>query len=384
MVALACRSSNKARLSCRRCVARAGLTLVELLTVIAIIGLLVSLLMPAINAARAAARRSACQNNLRQLGLELMAHADRKRVLCTGNFDWLRDGCVTEIGWVADLVQTEVPVGRMLCPANTAELSETYYALLTADVSAPASCADLAGSPARTSLDGSLIVNPCRRIVESGFAAGSEERRKLVEEAIFKKFFNTNYAASWFLVRGGALLDAYGNVRSSRPGCAPDLRAPYSTSGPLRLDELDGAKAPSSTLPLLGDARAASVTLPQNIGPHPAGSELARSMTSGPVLVTTLAVPSFPPGTPPAGPNGWYAAWLHQTLQDYRAFAPVHHDVCMILFADGSVRPLFDANRDGLINNGFPASPSTGFADDRIEVEAADLFSLFSLRASKP
>src|SRR5262249_58309265 len=68
---------------------RAGFTIIELLVVIFIIGLLVALLLPAVQAAREAARTAECKNHLHQISLALAEHADSQGAFPSSGWGWM-------------------------------------------------------------------------------------------------------------------------------------------------------------------------------------------------------------------------------------------------------------------------------------------------------
>ncbi len=88
-----------------------GFTLIEVLVVITIIGILVALLIPAVQMARESARRTSCANNLRQLATAILLHEEQHKTFPTGGWgeDWVGDpekgyGIHQPGGWIYNIL----------------------------------------------------------------------------------------------------------------------------------------------------------------------------------------------------------------------------------------------------------------------------------------
>lgn len=146
-----------------------GFTLVELLVVIAIIGILVALLLPAVQSAREAARRTQCKNHLKQMGLASLLHESTHGYLPSGGwggsyvadpnrgygkdqpggwaysvFSFMENNALRDLGkgttpgsadWQAAIVQlVTTPVAEFHCPSRRrAELYTTNWGSLASD-----------------------------------------------------------------------------------------------------------------------------------------------------------------------------------------------------------------------------------------------------------
>lgn len=114
MAVKACRFSRRDANSQKQCIRnrlcstefRAAFTILELLVVISIIGLLLSLLLPAIQDARSAARRLSCSNNLRQLGIALHSHVSSHELI-PGNGGPAKDSTINDASGSPVRIETE-------------------------------------------------------------------------------------------------------------------------------------------------------------------------------------------------------------------------------------------------------------------------------------
>ncbi len=208
----------------------AGFTLVELLVVIAIIGILVALLLPAIQAAREAARRSECTNHLKQIGLTFLAHEAQIKHFPTGGwgFSWVGDadrgfGDAQPGGWAYNIlpfmeesalhdlgagkptaaknaahkVRSETPIATFNCPTRRPATlypvrSDIYpYPPLNSEFSPLVAYADYAANA------GDLFLLPAFPTGPPDLASGESDPNFLADQQFIKrKCTGVQYAGS--------------------------------------------------------------------------------------------------------------------------------------------------------------------------------------------
>jgi len=395
---------------------KTGFTLVELLVVVTVIGILVAMLMPALSRAREAARNTSCKNNLRQfyVGMTVFADKDPQGRYCTGAYDFRRDGCPDTWGWVADLVNCGAATpGQMLCPTNPIKYQEKWNDMLGADTT--------------STKDGAttdrLQCGACNYGGSSFNSTGTAtaERADFIVRALLEKGYNTNYAASWYLVRGGVKFQPNTTPLTSKiESGSYSFKGIRMCLGPLTQRMTDASKIATSVIPLLGDSapgdpdeailitdlKRAPSTAPTGFADDgkevvyaSAGERLCESFCDGPaqydassaklVLMPKTGVNLEPQLTAEASPTGIGDPesggdyWMQDTRDFYCLHGGGSKLSCNILMADGSVKEFADQNGDRYLNPGFlkgttlsdEDAQTIGYKDGTVDLPPHECFS---------
>ena len=389
---------------------RRGMTLVELLAAMAILALLAALLLPSLRRVRELSRSASCKNNLRQIGLGLASRgsSDRQGRLCSGAFDYRRDGCIDRWGWVADLRQGGYLVAEnSRCPSNALRVSEKVndlYGISTTD-----NLDNLVGHERARWDDGICGAASWRGDSGSGgpgFASTSAltaERAQLIARYFLGRGYNTTYASSWFLVRTAprVRIGVGRTLRTNGQAAQQGLKGRRGTLGPLTLRYLGNADRPASIVPLLADAAPGDPdealaatgfsTAPTDLFAQgesgrrefaARGELLAESVSDGPSYYHPLSQRIKRIGSynsrldvqlqcelrgdcrPPTGGSGGNLMYLQSTLSWLAVHGGSQRSL-NLLMADGSVQEFSDRNHDGYLNPGFPVPEGLGNAQYR-------------------
>ncbi len=228
---------------------RSGFTLVELLVVIAIIGILVALLLPAVQSAREAARRMQCGNNLKQQGLALHNYHDTFKtfppaLLGSGRYNsasyhTARGGVKNTTGWTLLLPFFE---------QNT--IADKYDYGRCSSASSP-----YGATVAGTDMDNDTLYNASIDLLEcpshpdagqiSEYDAGGTSfyarRRAIRTSYLFSTGGTTDYSAQWETYAGSISQGVFGNDGAARFASITD-----GTSNTLAIGEATGGRFKTS------------------------------------------------------------------------------------------------------------------------------------------
>jgi hypothetical protein len=393
---------------------------------------LIALLLPAISRAREASRSLTCKNNLRQfgIGLHLFADRDPQSRLCTGSFDYRRDGGMDVWGWVPNLVNTNAAiVNDMLCPSNPIRGVEKLN--------------DLYGSDTTNAKDACPIERLSDGVAGSATFAGitggdgsgifgdtdpsTPQRAALIARAFIDRGYNANYSSSWYLGRSapkftiiaGPPLQIVGVVTAANQG----MKGLSTTKGPLTLRDLESGPVVTSNVPLLGDASPGDIDEAIALETFGYSAVLADGTTADPFAKAADERRSFIQKgellteTQNDGPAFWNASNRLELignnpdlttqfnceksnscpspdaatapgvyLQDTRDWMAVHggrQGSVNLLMSDGSVKTFYDLNGDKFLNPGFPVAEGLtdadyqeiGYRGPEVELPPTEVFS---------